>query len=366
MGLFKLGQFKNFIKMEIKPYQWVEAYSLTPSRLSIFARKTTLVGYKSYEPTTLKNDVKDSRLENIYKGSDVATARFHNFQISEQARKSMQLKINWLYFMAKSRYKKSLSGRELFNFKMNFITLTLPSKQVHSTGFITKNVFNQFMTEIRTFYNMENFVWRLEFQKNGNVHYHIVTDTFTDFHIVQKVWNRCLNKLGYVDAYARKHSLMTLNDYVSAYSKNGATPFVVLQKRYSFGRRTNWTAPNSVDVKAVSNGKAISMYISKYFSKKENKNNNCNELDNIENSVGLRLWFCSRSLSKLKTISDFVEASGRDLFFIISTAKNTFKVIHDFCTSYYFSFSDLWNEAKGVVHKVLYSYAISLFYKPAT
>ena len=47
-------------------------------------------------------------------------------------------------------------------------------------------------------------------QKNGNVHYHIVTDCFMDFHIVQKIWNRCIDKLGYVQEYSKKHNLMTL------------------------------------------------------------------------------------------------------------------------------------------------------------
>ena len=340
--------------MENKIFEYVPSFSLTPSRLSLFSRKTTIEGYKS-----------SNVLSNFKKDENGKIKRFHNFSISEQARKSLQLKINWLYFMAKSRYKKSLSGKEIHNFKLNFITLTLPSKQVHSTSEITNKAFNQFLVEIRAIYGIENYVWRLEFQKNRNIHYHIVTDSYTDFDIVRKIWNRCIGKLGYVAEYAKKHQMMSLNDYVGAYSQNGKVAFDVLKKRYFFGKALNWQMPNSVDVKSVSNGKAINLYISKYFSKKENKQNECNPLDNESNSQGLRLWFCSRSLSKLKTVSDYVEATGRDIIFIISNAKNVFKVIHEYCTSYFYSFSDIWNDGKSIVHKALYNYALLQSYKPS-
>ena len=351
---------------ENKTYQYLEAYSLTPSRLSVFRRKTFPQGHIESQPLSLSRDEKNTILANLHGGEYTKELRFHNFQISEQARKSMQLKINWLYFMAKKKKKKSLSGKEIHNFKMNFITLTLASDQKHPTAEITSKIFNQFLTEIRQKYQITNFVWRLEFQKNGNVHYHIVTDCYTDYHIVNKIWNRCQDKLGYVQAYAKKHSMMSFSQYVASNPHNAKTDFQVLKKRYSFGRASNWQMPNSSDVKSVSNGKAINLYISKYFSKKQNAHNACNPLDNKENSLGMRLWFCSRSLSKMKTISDYVESTGQDLFFIISTAKDTFKVVHDFCTSYFYSFSNLWAEAKGFVHKMLYSYAISTGYEPST
>ena len=244
--------------------------------------------------------------------------------------------------------------------------MTLASKQVHPTAQITKECFNQFMVELRERYKIENYVWRLEFQKNGNVHYHIVTDCYTDFHIVQKVWNRCQEKLGYVTAYQKKHVLMSLNDYVNAYSNNGEVPFETLKYRYAKGRSLEWRVPNSTDVKSVSSGKKISFYISKYFSKKENRNNACNPLDNKENSLGLRLWFCSRSLSKVDKVSDFIHSKSIDLLSIVTSVKDTLCVIHDYCISYFYSFSSLLNEHKGVIHKLLYDYCISTGYRSST
>ena len=227
----------------------VPTFSLTPNRLSIYntiCKASDSIERKFDKISKLD---KEKLLANLHGGEYTPETRFHGFKLSASGRKTMQLKINWLYFLAKSRYKKNLEGKEIFNFKMNFMTLTLPSKQVHPTAVITKEAFNQFLTEVRERFKMDNYVWRIEFQKNGNVHYHIVTDTFCEFAIIQKIWNRCLSKLGYIAAYHKKHAFMSLNDYVSEYSCNGKTPFDVLKKRYLRGKQLNWSAPNSVDVK---------------------------------------------------------------------------------------------------------------------
>lgn len=342
----------------------VPTFSLTPHRLSLYNTVVPVSGTIEKVKQSLSRLDREKRLANLHGGEYTPELRWHKFQLSESARKTMQLKINWLYFLAKSRYKKTLSGSEIFNFKINFMTLTLPSKQVHNTATITKDCFNQFMTELRGLYKMENFVWRLEFQKNGNVHYHIVTDTFCEFSKVQAIWNRCVQKLGYVTAYHDKHSLMTLNDYVNAYNDNGKVPFDVLKKRFFRGKSLNWSQPNSVDVKSVGSGKKIAFYISKYFGKKQNDRANCNELDNMDNSLGIRLWFCSRSLSKLDKIKDFVEPFRFDLLGAVTAAKETLEVVHDYCTSYFFSFSTLLAEGKEMIFKLLYNYAKSRGYAP--
>jgi hypothetical protein len=344
----------------------VESFSLTPHRLSMYYTKIRRTPADDHTSKSMSASDKAKILANLHGGEYTPETRWHKFSISDQARKTMLLKINWLYFMAKSRYKKAISGKEIFNFKLNFITLTLSSKQVHPTAEITEKCFNQFLTEIRKMYKMENYVWRLEFQKNGNVHYHIVTDCYTDFHIVNKIWNRCQDKLGYVAAYTKKHITMSLNDYVREYEDNGKVSFEKLRYRYAKGKGSGWKIPNSTDVKSVSSGKQISFYIAKYFSKKENRNNACNPLDTKENSIGLRLWFCSRSLSKLSAIRDFVPAFKLDLLDLLYTAKDIFHVAHDFCKSWFYSISTLEAKAKGVISQLLRDYAIKLSYIPSS
>lgn len=346
-----------------------------PITKTIFARQLDLFQNNAPFANKFKNSIEFQKdifkrdyslnLLNISSDGINSGSRFHNFNISINARKSMVEKINWLYFMSKPRVKKSVRGKEVFNFRMNFLTLTLPSKQVHPTAQITSECLNQFITELRDIYKMENYIWRLEFQKNGNVHYHLVTDVFLDYDKTLKGWNRIISKLGYVQSYSEKHSLMGLNDYIKAYSNIYNNDFETLKKRYLRGRSLNWKVPNTVDVKSVLGSKKISFYISKYFGKKEKTGVDRNTLDTIDNSMGLRLWFCSRSLSRLKKIVDFVPAFKIDLVSIITKAKDLFVVVHDYCTSFFYSIAMLPNEIKGDLVKLLRAYAIEQDYKPS-
>src|SRR5690606_1534405 len=195
--------------------------------------------------------------------------------------------------------------KEIYNFKIGFITLTLPSKQKDPTKFITNNLFNQFLTEIRQRSKMENYDRRLEFQKNKNVHYHIVTDTYIDYHLVFKIWNRIVDNYRYIKPYTEKHNKLSLRDYNSMYDSNDKIAPEVLAKRYAKGKKENWSNPPTVDCKSVITNKSIAFYISKYFNKENENNHIFNDLDNFENSTNLRLWFCSRSLSILKKVNGF-------------------------------------------------------------
>ena len=346
-------------------YISIPSFSFTPNRLSLYNTIVKPLENGLFVRPTMSKAKKIEAMRNIYGDEYNTEKRFHNFNISINSRKAIIQKINWLYFMAKPRTKKSLKGKEVFNFRINFLTLTLPSKQVHPTAVITKECLNQFLTELKQTHNLENFVWRLEFQKNGNVHYHIVTDTFLDYTIVLKSWNRILSKLGYIQPYTEKHALMSLNDYVKAYSSNGVNDFETLKKRYLRGRALNWKVPNTVDVKSVLGSKKIAFYISKYFGKKEKSGTDRNALDTMENSMGLRLWFCSRSLSKLKKITDFVPAFSTDLVSLVKQAKDVFIIIHEYCTSLFFSISALPNTIKGTITEILRDYGKEQGYQPA-
>lgn len=295
--------------------------------------------------------------------SNAIEKKFHNFELSSISRKKIIKKISWLFQCAKSKSVKSYSGKEIYNFKVNFITLTLPSKQIHPTSQITKDCFERFLNEMRTRCKMANYVWRLEFQNNGNVHYHLVTDTYIDYSLVLKVWNRIINYLGYVDAYCEKMSKLTFHEYVSLFPN---VDFEVLNKRYIKGRANKWKCPNSVDVKNANSQKNISMYISKYFSKKKTNAVKCNELDNEENSFGLRLWFSSRSLSKMDTITQFVEAVDIPLEAVISTCKDVLKVVHDYCVVYYYDFNNLSTYYKELLGKLFGDYQRERGYIPSS
>lgn len=300
----------------------------------------------------------------IKKASVMPVSNSHNFELSKTAQKNLREKVTWLYHFSKKKTIVTRKGKQLTNFKMNFATLKLPSEQIHSSDFITKNCLNQLFVEISKKYDFKNYVWRLEYQKNGNLHYHIATDTYIDFHFLNWTWNRILNKYGYVDLYTRKFTAMDFATYRKNATKNTDIEFSVLQERYAKGCREGWKNPNTVDVKAVFGANNIAYYISKYMAKTK-ADEGAISLPVCElNSGNSRLWFCSRSLSKCERISDAREALEIDLYGTLLRSEGIVHKIFDYCIVVYFDFSKLSAIAKAVVRKMLELYRQEVSYVP--
>lgn len=174
MSVTAINYVPNF---PVEPFSVVPKFSLEPNKLCLYNR------------VFKRGGASDTRVVSmVEKSKPTVKKSFHNFRISDNAFRTMKRRINWLYYLSKSRYKKTISGKEIYNFKMSFITLTLPSVQVHPTKIITEKILNHFLTILRQKYNMQNYVWRLEFQNNGNVHYHLVTDSYVDFFVLRSNW----------------------------------------------------------------------------------------------------------------------------------------------------------------------------------
>ena len=84
---------------------------------------------------------------------------------------------------------------------MVFITLTLPSAQVHDDRVINRQCLQPFLVGLKRHHGITHYFWRAEAQENGNVHYHILTDRYIDKRDLQLEWLRAINKLGYEDRY---------------------------------------------------------------------------------------------------------------------------------------------------------------------
>lgn len=291
--------------------------------------------------------------------------QFHNFQLSANAIRTLKNKVNWLYALSNKRHVRTAKGRNIHSFRMAFITFTLPAEQKTHTSDVTARLFNQLLTELRLRFKMENFVWRLEFQKNGNVHYHLATDTYLDYFTVLPIWNRILEKDSYVSDYRAKHSAMTLSDYCKAYSNGGKVPFPTLAKRYAKGRANNWSAPPSVSVNSVHSQKGVAFYLSKYVAKPSPGNPVKNTLDTEENSFALRLWFCSRSLSKVGNIIDYISHCDFSPKLLLESLSGLRHFFYKFVQKVTFDLSSSTGFARVFLEKLLRSHGSDLGYVPA-
>jgi hypothetical protein len=337
-----------------REYVFMPKISMKPNQITLFNE----VLYKDFETQQLKSLCGSTGYRTVQKS-------FHNFNLSINGNRSIKQKINWLYSLSAPRTIKTYSGKVIYKFKMNFLTLTLPSTQQHPTAEITKICFNQFITEMRQRCNLTNYVWRLEFQKNKNVHYHIATDCYIDYFFAQKVWNRIINKLNYVDVYQAKFQKLTLHQYWNEQSKGKFDNFAVYKKRFENGVNCNWTNPHTIDTKNCTSSDSISSYISKYFSKNDIAAVRCNDLDNVENSKSLRLWFCSRSLSVLKSICSYVENTEINFFELLKNEAAARIVEIKYATCLFFDFNKLSKYYKDLVINCLSSYSQNLGYNSA-
>ena len=290
--------------------------------------------------------------------------KFHNFQISANSRKNLIEKILWLNQFAKPRTIRTYTGKQIFNFRTSFITLTLPAEQIHSTSEISNECFDRFLTTLRNRLKMTNYVWKLEFQQNGNVHYHLLTDTYVDYFFALKHWNNITNKLGYVNRYQERMQSLTFSEYRQQFGNDGKIDVKTLASRYAKGKRDNWTQPNSVDVKAVRTNNNLHYYLSKYFAKATDKPTP-NTHDNEENCFGLRLCFWSRSLSKVTSFSMPEQYYNFDFFPFFETAKNVVMRVYDYCRVAYFTISQFTDDRKRELYLLFNQMKLDFNYKPA-
>lgn len=346
-------------------FLFMPCFSIDPTKVSLYNK----VFYRSPDGGNLgaHHDIKKNRTVNqkSIQSNQVIKRKHHNFVISDNAYRSIKQKINWLHYLAKPKSVTTYNGKKIFNFKCAFITLTLPAIQKECTQEVTNLYFNQFLTEIRQRTKMENYVWRLEFQKNGNVHYHLITDTYLDYFFVRSIWNRILSKGSYINDYQSRFINLNLSEYNNIVNGSGELPFKKVASMYAQGKKHNWTQPNSVDIKSVISNQSISNYLSKYFAKDSKNGIIKNKLDTDENSKSLRLWFCSRSLSKLKTLSNFVEAVDFCVNTLVAGFKSVNKVIHRYCTCLYFDISKESDYYKKELSLLLKPYSITQGYQPS-
>ena len=170
----------------------------------------------------------------------------------------------------------------------SFITLTLPSVQVHEDTEVTNHVLGTFLDKARKLGLLKNYVWRAEKQKNGNIHYHVLTDTFANYSLFKRIWFLGLRKLGYMEAYKQKFENLSHLEYSKLPFNKGRTP-TEIAGAYALGVRTKWSEPPAVHVTYPSNITSIAKYVSKYVSKIDEEN---------PNIVSGRSWGKSASVSE--------------------------------------------------------------------
>lgn len=135
-----------------------------------------------------------------------------------------------------------------FPFTLNFVTLTVSSRKNIDPRFGYSRLLEPFLRIMRNEGNF-SYVWKAEFQKRGQVHYHLATNTFLTWQKIRSTWNNLQRKNRLLDEYAKKYGHFD---------------------------------PNSTDVHALGGIANLAAYLSKYLSKSNSQ------------KISGKIWDCSK------------------------------------------------------------------------
>lgn len=272
--------------MHLDKFDGLFSISLTP---------TTATQYIQYERKRTTEKLVESYRQNFEKD------RITNL-LSINAARKLKKAINWMAYLStqKSVFVKELNKN--INFRLSFITLTLPSEQVHSDTEIKNICLAPFLQWLRDSAHVRKYIWKAEIQKNGNIHFHITIDRFIHYKRIRQQWNRNINKLGYVNRY----TLLT-------------------------GK----VSPPSTEIKSVRKVKNIAAYLAAYMTSTAKSNSKKTSDQYNSRIISGRLWGISSYLSNIKslTITEHDWEFNRIIKYLKTNSKGSYST--DFSTTYF-------------------------------
>lgn len=288
--------------------------------------------------------------------------RQNPFVLSDASRRKVMDSINSMYELSPKRDIPMGNNRTLFNFRMAFITLTLPADQVHTDLDIKSRCLNQFLVELRRHYDVSNYVWKAELQDNENIHFHILTDQYVDYQALRRRWNRCIEKLGYVSRYRDNMSRLSLTEYHALRNRYKKCDFKKSAAAYAAGKMSNWSNPNSVDVRSIHSTYELGGYIAKYMCKEVDPDDQSDELNDRQISFG-RSWSRSQSLSRLQYRNRYSQSDlAKLLRYLRANPKKFMRKQGDYYEVIYFKMKDMpaiirrWLSRSFKSNAILYNY----------
>lgn len=238
-------------------------------------------------------------------GASLVNQNLYTGQITDYSKKRLKRAISLMVASAKDKEAPNFKTGKHYKFKVNFITLTLPAPQGEITDKqIKKHCLDNWIKRAKRKYKLNSYVWRAERQKNGNIHFHIITDTWIHYEKVRNDWNSCLQQFGFIDQFESKH-----------------------------GHRN----PNSTDVHAIWKVRNVTQYFIKYMTKGETL---AERLYNVpfarrkwhekllvqpgvtykrvmtvaENKIEGKIWDCSQNLKHKGNCEMLLEGDQLDMF----------------------------------------------------
>lgn len=219
---------------------------------------------------------------------------------SKKSMKKLRQRINIFSLMECN--KKKLKRQPIPN-KSNtqiFVTLTLPATQDTNTNTLNNTALKDMLNILRNVYKVQNYLWRIEFQKNGNAHYHLLIDRYIAWQNLRRTWNGVLLKYGYIQRYQKRMQNMSQMEYLEIRKYRNDKELQKLVRAYDKGEQDNWSNPNTIDVDKITSAEKLKKYLSKYFRKTSKKDINLFDKIKRRESKRFRHFGTSYTLSRVE------------------------------------------------------------------
>lgn len=276
-----------------------------------------------------------NRTERFERNKENLKHNRHKGELSDKATKRIKNAIEWLLIRSKPQQVYNRHQDCRYFFRINFITLTLPAKQVHSDKEITSRCLNNFLNIMRSKHNMTDYLWKAETQTNGNIHFHITSNIFIHWRDIRKAWISSVNLLGYVDTFQKKFHhrnppctevrkvkhIRRIAAYLSKYMAKNKSFAPIGELRVIAGKKIEVLYSDKVyrDEKAYQKkGKVIGTVLSGKLRK-----------------IDSNLWGCSQSMSKCKPLRFDVSCVQWESIRALSFSPKLHVIKGDYVDSYY-------------------------------
>jgi len=239
------------------------------------------------------------------------SARIQNFRsnkfkgiVSKQSIRKIRLGVQWLLFMAKPKDVHDPATGKTVKYKAGLLTLSLPTgNEDLPPAFFRDTLLPSFLGSAKYYFNLENYIWKLERQSRGALHAHITIDQFLPYQWVLDTWCKILDKHGLLESYRERFAALTESEYIryrqSADSRKYIAKFsepreylLSLRAAYAKGAACNWSKPNCTDIHSVRKVSNLAAYMAKYLTKDPK----------LGEGFKGRFWSCSQKLSQLRSV----------------------------------------------------------------
>lgn len=148
------------------------------------------------------------------------------------------------------------------SFRLTFVTLTISKNEVVMGREGYKEGLGKFLDWLRK-KGTDLYIWKAEFQKRGQLHYHITTNIFIRHDELRNKWNSLQRAAGWLNDFREK--------------------------------KGHWN-PNSTDIHAVRKIKRLDLYLAKYMAKGD-----------PSKAIEGKVWGCSQRLMGKRYFSSVLE-----------------------------------------------------------